>query len=681
MIYVEEDANTYLHTGIAWDVTATDNDSVASITYVLSGETTGTGTSLSGVEFALGLTTVTWTATDVSGNRAECIFTVTVVDTISPCIGCDTLGISCESIGNQIIYVSQNESSYIHTGTTWDVTATDNDSVASITYVLSGVTAGAGTSLSGVEFALGMTTVIWTATDVSGNTAECTFTVAVRDTVAPTILCEELIDRDICIGISDTLYTHTGTEWNLRATDNDSIAMIEYILTGATTGSGNTLDNVNFRVGETKVIWFATDESGNTDSCSFMVNVYIPPVVTLSGDTTIGYGGTAYLNVEFTGRPPFTVYYHMENDLSTQEFTIPANTTSPYRWGVQPTGTGSHVYELLGAMSDLSCVGTASGRATVTMVYCDDSREISLICPPDTLITLPYGVCETHVVSVDPVIHYRWDSIPGIDPQLRVRHDGPSNFVFGPGVHVVTWEATDFCDLRTVCQQLIVVNNSPCGVNDTIWNADGTVDSIANVVVTDSEGNSYSTVRIDCNCWTGENLRSTRYSDDASPFSVRAVPIVSPTTYVYYHEDYPDTTANMMKYGLLYDWASASRGGLMDSLGNTQGICPDGWALPTVQHYEGLVVYGCDAMRAPNEWYSDNTATNTISFSALPAGYHDPGRNSCFHMMGDAYFWIAEEGQTAGYSMGAHIRYLCPVIEIAPFTSTHGFSVRCVRVR
>ncbi|MGI6717989.1 MAG: HYR domain-containing protein [Bacteroidales bacterium] len=49
------------------------------MTYSLSGSTTGEGEdSLAGVVFNLGVTTVTWTVTDNSGNSIECSYTVTV---------------------------------------------------------------------------------------------------------------------------------------------------------------------------------------------------------------------------------------------------------------------------------------------------------------------------------------------------------------------------------------------------------------------------------------------------------------------------------------------------------------------------------------------------------------------------------------------------------------------------
>jgi hypothetical protein len=126
----------YSHSGTAWDATATDNCLVSSITYTLTGATTGSGISLNGVGFNVGITSVTWTATDGLGNSSSCFYSVTVTDNILPTIT------SCAAIGNQTVTSNAGVCRYTHSGTTWNATASDNCSVASITYALTGVTTG-----------------------------------------------------------------------------------------------------------------------------------------------------------------------------------------------------------------------------------------------------------------------------------------------------------------------------------------------------------------------------------------------------------------------------------------------------------------------------------------------------------------------------------------------------------
>ena len=69
---------TYQESGTGWDAIATDNNGTPTLAYNLSGVTSGSGSSLDGVQFNTGVTTVTWIATDGCGRIAHCIYTVTV---------------------------------------------------------------------------------------------------------------------------------------------------------------------------------------------------------------------------------------------------------------------------------------------------------------------------------------------------------------------------------------------------------------------------------------------------------------------------------------------------------------------------------------------------------------------------------------------------------------------------
>ena len=111
--------------------------------------------------YPLGTTTVTWTVTDGSGNKATCAQTVTVTDNVNPTITCPA---------NRVV------APYRLTGTAVTYTtptATDNCSVVSIVR-----TAGLA---SGSTFPIGVNTVTYKVTDGSGNTATCSFTITVID--------------------------------------------------------------------------------------------------------------------------------------------------------------------------------------------------------------------------------------------------------------------------------------------------------------------------------------------------------------------------------------------------------------------------------------------------------------------------------------------------------------------
>ena len=122
-------------------------------------------TPASGSTFPVGTTSVTCTATNPCGT-ATCTFTVTVEDTEDPVIS------GCPSD-----ITVDNDSGKCGAVVTWDEpTASDNCGIESFT----------SNYEPGDYFPVGTTTVTYTATDIHGNTAECSFKVTVNDTQPPT---------------------------------------------------------------------------------------------------------------------------------------------------------------------------------------------------------------------------------------------------------------------------------------------------------------------------------------------------------------------------------------------------------------------------------------------------------------------------------------------------------------
>ena len=109
---------------------------------------------------------VTLTVTDNSGNISTCQTTVTVSDTIKPTINCPA------SVTDEVD-VSFDYATNVDLGELAATDTTDNCTIES------------ATNNAPLQFPLGNTDVVWTVTDVSGNTATCTqlVTIIARDTV------------------------------------------------------------------------------------------------------------------------------------------------------------------------------------------------------------------------------------------------------------------------------------------------------------------------------------------------------------------------------------------------------------------------------------------------------------------------------------------------------------------
>jgi hypothetical protein len=112
-----------------------------------------------------GVYTVTYSATDASGNLTTATRTVTVVDNIPPVITANNISVSMDA---DLCYATINN---------FGVTATDASGSATLSYSIS----------EGSTFNAGTTTVTVTATDINGNSSAKDFTVTVSDTQNPTI--------------------------------------------------------------------------------------------------------------------------------------------------------------------------------------------------------------------------------------------------------------------------------------------------------------------------------------------------------------------------------------------------------------------------------------------------------------------------------------------------------------
>jgi gliding motility-associated-like protein len=244
---------SYIKTGNSWNASATDNCKVSQLFYTLSGATSGTGTSLNGVAFSLGITHVTWTAIDSLGNEDTCTFNVTVEDYIPPTI------VNCSALVNQLVNMDFGNCSYLHQGNGWNAQSTDNCSTATLSYVLSGATTGSGTNLNNVLFQPGSTLVTWTASDGSENQTSCSFTVQVNDEEDPVLAnCPS----NILVGTAPGTCQATVSWLPPAVSDNCS----------ASVTSSHTSGSI-FSVGTTTVTYTATDASSNSSSCSFTITV------------------------------------------------------------------------------------------------------------------------------------------------------------------------------------------------------------------------------------------------------------------------------------------------------------------------------------------------------------------------------------------------------------------------
>jgi hypothetical protein len=234
--------------------------------------------------FPVGVTTITWTATDGCGNAATCTQTVTMIDGINqpPTITCPL----------PVVQSAGPNNCYLDNVAIPDPVADDNCAVADITWEMTGATIRSSDStgfnyVGGETFKVGVTTVTYTAADSARNTTSCSFTVTILDVTPPVINLGSCVNvtedaaPNNCSKVPATLHdpTYMDSCW-----PQDSL-VLRWTMSGATTGNGfGTVTDSLFKVGVTTVTYFVTDPDGNEDDCTFTVTIVdvTDPVIDLS---------------------------------------------------------------------------------------------------------------------------------------------------------------------------------------------------------------------------------------------------------------------------------------------------------------------------------------------------------------------------------------------------------------
>jgi len=147
--------------------------------------------------YPIGVTAITWTATDACGNSSTKMQSITVVgDTQPPVITrCPVVGLQC---------FNQNSTYSVPT-----LIASDNVGIQSITFTISGATSRQGAGDASGLFNPGTSNILWTVKDFAGNASTCSTTVMTdkADAVIPDTFASSITPA---IGSPNTIYLGFG---------------------------------------------------------------------------------------------------------------------------------------------------------------------------------------------------------------------------------------------------------------------------------------------------------------------------------------------------------------------------------------------------------------------------------------------------------------------------------------
>lgn len=197
--------------------------------------------------------------------------------------------------------------------------------------------------------------------------------------------------------------------------------------------------------------------------------------------------------------------------------------------------------------------------------------------------------------------------------QVGIKRSKPYNFTWNTkgeeiGNHTIRVAAKD--------------NDGECSEAEiivTIMHLTGTVE--------DYDGNIYNTVKIGNQWWMAENLKTTHYHDGTEINLVLNEAdwdaLLSIDKAMCYHKK--------NTYGILYNWSATMNDAVSSNTNpsGVQGVCPDGWHVPSDSEWSELINYlggykeagGKMKVNDTTYWNSPNVGANNQSgFTALGGG-------------------------------------------------------------
>ena len=453
-----------------------------------------------------------------------------------------------------------------------------------------------------------------------------------------------------------------------------SVTFLKVKVTSVTLSSTTIVSNVN--VGATTKIT-ATVKPDNATDKTVTWKSSNTSVATVSSDGTVTCKGVGSCTITATADGVSATCSVTYNKIKVTSVTVAPSeiqaivsvgATRKLRADVLPTNATD---KTVTSKSSNTSVATVSSDGTVT---CKGVGSCTITATADGVsgtCSITYNQEVIHVESVTmsrssaKVLTAGGSGVGSIALTATVK---PDNATY----KTVTWSSSN-TSLATVSSSGVVVGKKEGTVVITAT-ADGksatcTVTVQAAEYMRDCQGNTYLSVKIGGYWWMAENLRCDKYDTESERAGVY-LPAYSYNTYdpqfknamlkENWNDSHPEyyedlSSSQIAKLGYLYNWGAAV--GLKDESavkgktgafsGNRQGICPNGWYLPSSAEWRNLIetVGGSTAatkLKTASGWYDDGNGTDEYFFSLLPSGYSGS--------MTDRYdTYLRDVGQETGF--------------------------------
>ncbi|HOI86619.1 MAG TPA: HYR domain-containing protein, partial [Lentimicrobium sp.] len=380
-----------------------------------------TGTANATGSYPLGVTTVTWTASDECGNVSTCSITIIVNDNEDPHIICP-----------QHITVNADPGVCEAYVTVPQPIVSDNCEIRTITNTYT------HTDDASAVYPVGTTVVWWTVVDMSGNSSSCFMNVTVVDNEAPVIECPEDIATAADPGVCEAYVSVPQPV----VSDNCGIVSVVNSFNGTDDASGN------YPAGTTIVTWTVTDLSGFTAECSMTVTVSDEelPAIECPEDIAVNTDpGVCEASV--------TVPQPVVSDNCGIASVVNSFNGTNDASGIYPEGTTTITWTVVD-------VNGNSAECIMTVTVTDNEMPV-IECPEDIAVNTDPGVCEAYVSVSQPVVSDNC-GIESIVNSFNGTDDASG--IYPAGVTTVVWTVTDIHGLTSTCEMSVTVTDTEAPV-------------------------------------------------------------------------------------------------------------------------------------------------------------------------------------------------------------------------
>ena len=350
--------------------------------------------------YPVGVTTVTWTATDAYGNATTRTQTVTVTDAIAPVITAPaTITANAGSTCTATIALTAPAVSDNCTAPN-SITVTNN-------------------APAGGVFPIGTTTVTWTATDASGNSSTRTQTVTVIDVTVPSLTTPVAMTASAGANCTATISLTAPI-----AADNCTVASL----------TNNAPAGGIFPIGDTLVTWTAIDASGNIVTAIQSVTVVdtTAPTITAPAPITVNVSESCTISGINLGTP-------VVNDNCPSSLIVSNNAPAGNTFTI---GVNTIVWTVMDGAGNI-----ATANQIVTVI--DNIAPVLDNVAP--IIATAGSTCTATVVLVTPI------ATDNCTNNLVVTSNAPANGIYPLGVTTITWTVTDASNNTTIRTQTVTV--------------------------------------------------------------------------------------------------------------------------------------------------------------------------------------------------------------------------------